>query len=54
MSQRLGPEDEDDDDIFIDSAGGIHDSAEDAIEANLGYEEAWGTGAGCGQDPDNL
>ena len=51
----FGPNDRDDDgDMFIDSSGGIHDNAHDAIEANLGHEEGWGTGAGCGQDADNI
>jgi len=56
MSQLFGPRDEDegDDDYFVDIGGGLHDNEHDTIEANLGYEEAWGTGVGCGQDEDNV
>jgi len=50
MPQQSGP----DDDLFVDSGGGLHDNAHDTIEANLSYEAAWGTGVGCAQDADNL
>jgi len=60
MSQ-FGPNDRDQSDgswpsgyDYVDSAGGLHGSAHDAIEASLGHEESWETGAGCGQDADNL
>jgi hypothetical protein len=29
-------------------------TAKETIEANLGFEERSGTGAGCGQDPENV
>lgn len=29
-------------------------TAEEAIEANLGFEEGANTGAGCGQDPEKV
>ncbi len=56
----LGPRDWDKDPSwpdgydYIDSRGGLHNNARDAIEANLGAEECWENGAGCNQDPDNV
>ena len=55
----MGPNSRDSDggfdrDVFIDSGGGVHDNAHDAVEASLGNESSWGTGAGCGQDADNV
>lgn len=41
-------------DKFVDNVGGIHLTERERIEANLGLEAAWGTGAGCGQDPANV
>lgn len=37
-----------------DMSGGVQRSDRDAIEANLGREEGWGTGAGCSQDEENI
>ncbi|PIU03580.1 hypothetical protein COT44_02645 [Candidatus Shapirobacteria bacterium CG08_land_8_20_14_0_20_39_18] len=39
---------------YIDSSGSLHDNARETIEANLSKEEAWGTGAQCSQDADNI
>jgi len=61
MLQLFGPRDGDGDDDswpagydYIDISGGLHNSVHDTIEANLGHEEGWDTGAGCGQDADNI
>ena len=57
MAHLSGPRDKteaDDDVVYVDSAGYAHRTAEEAIEANLGLEGIWGTGAGCGQDAANV
>ena len=50
-----GPEDRDDDvDYYISADGRVCESAADAIDASLEFEDASGTGAGCSQSSENV
>lgn len=40
--------------VYIGPDGRIHRTPWDAIDAALGFEDISGTGAGCGQHPDNV
>jgi len=40
-------------DGYVDAGGHAHSSRSDAVSGSLSFESASGTGAGCGQSPDN-
>jgi len=42
------------DTLFVDAGGRVHTSRESAIEGSLAFEQASGTGVGCGQSPENV
>ena len=39
---------------YVDAGGHVHSTPDRAIAGSLAFEQASGTGAGCGQSPDNV
>lgn len=50
----VGPNDNEERELYVDAGGFVHVSPQDAISGSLTFESTSNTGVGCGQSPDNI